>query len=99
MPLPRRIGHCDGDRSRGFEVDRCRTRFGDERVAVEELRAVAVALDRERAVERRRQAQRDLDFLGIDERGEPTAGVASVCRRQRAAKVVGQDDLHAREPS
>ena len=99
MPLPRRIGHGDGDRSRGFEVDRCRTRFGDERVAVEELRAVAVALDRERAVERRRQAQRDLDFLGIDEGGEPTAGVASVRRGERAAKVVGQDDLHAPEPS
>ena len=97
MLLPRLLRHLDRDRSRDVELDRRRARLGDERAIVEKSDALAVLLDRERPVERRRQPKRDLDLVGVDEGGEPPARVASVRGRERPSKVARERDLHSRE--
>jgi hypothetical protein len=89
-----------GERNRKWRVDveRRRTRLGDDGVSVEEANDVA-ALDDEGAVERRRKPKRDLDVAGIDVRGEASARVASVRRRERTSVEPRKDHLHACEPT
>ena len=94
MSLTRLLGDLERDRSGHVELHGSGSSLGDERVAVEEADAVTLALDRERLVERWRQAQGDLDLVGVDERGESTAGVASVGRRRRPTEVARERDLH-----
>ena len=95
VALACRIGVFDGDRRRRIDLDGRRPRLRDERVAVEEDRPSALVLDGERAIERRWQAQRDLDLVGVDEGREPSARIAAVRRRQRSPIAPRQDDLHA----
>ena len=94
MSLARLLGDVERDRSGHGELHGSGSSLGDERVAVEQADAVTVALDRERPVERRRQAQGHLDLVGVDERSESTAGVASVGRRRRPTEVPRKRDLH-----
>jgi hypothetical protein len=95
MTLSRGTSDRQADRFRGIDVERCASRLCDEGIAVEEPRDVAVALDGERAVERRRKPERDLDLGRIDERRKPPAGIASVRRRERPTETVRERDLHA----
>ena len=99
MSLSRLLRDLDGDRCRRLHLHRRRSCLRDERVAVQESHAVADVLDAERPVERRRQAQRHLDLLGIDEGGEPPAGIPSVRGRERAAIVARERDLHGGQPT
>ena len=82
------------DRRGRLDVEERRPRLGDERVTVEEADGAVVALDRERSVERRRKAKGDLDLVGVHERREPPARVASVRRGERASEAVREHDLH-----
>ena len=90
------LGVVHRDRRWRLDVDRRGSSLGHERVAVEEVDGTVVALDRERSVERRGKTKGDLDRVGVHERREPTARVASVRGGQRAAKTVRKHDLHRR---
>ena len=81
-------------RSGRLDVDRRRPSFGHERVAVEQADCVVVAVDRERSLERRWKTKRDLDLVGVHERCEPPARVASVRGGEWASKTVREHDLH-----
>ena len=81
-------------RSGRLDVDRRRPSLGHERVAVEEADGAVVALDRERSLERRGKTKRDLDLVGVHERCEPPARVASVRGGEGASKTVREHDLH-----
>jgi len=83
-----------GYRSRGFDVDRRRPSLRHERVPVEQADCAVVAFDFERSLERRGMTEGDLDLVGVHERCEPSARVASVRRRERTSKTVWQHDLH-----
>jgi hypothetical protein len=94
VALPRPLGVLERDRLGGVDVDRRGSRLRHERVAVEQAGGVAVAHDRERTVERRRQTQRHLDLAGLHERREAATRVAAVRRRERATVVAREGDLH-----
>ena len=81
-------------RSRRLDVDGRRPSLGHERVAVEQADGVVVALDRERSLERRGKTKGDLDLVGVHERCEPPARVASVRRGEGPSKTVREHDLH-----
>ena len=59
-------------------VDRAGPRLRDERLPVEDAHRVAVAVDRERPLQRRRQPQRHLDGVRVDVRGDASARVTAV---------------------
>jgi hypothetical protein len=88
------LGH--GDRRWRLGIDPCGTRLRDDCVAVEEERGLSLAPHRERTVERRRQPERDLDLVRIDERGEAARGVAAVRGSQRSAEPARESHLHCR---
>jgi hypothetical protein len=89
-----RLRERDGRGSLG--VDPARARLGDGLLPIQERDRIAVAPDRERALERRREPQRDLDLVGVDERRQPAGRVAAVRGRQRTAVPVGDGDLDPR---
>ena len=97
VPFARGLRNLERDRRRSVDVDGPRARVGNERVTVAKSNALAVSFDHERPVERRRRPERHLDLVRIDEPREPTAGVASVRRRERTAIAVRERDLHLRE--
>ena len=99
VPLARLLRDLDGDRHRRLHLHGRGSCLRDERVAVHQAHAVGVVLHAERTVERRRQAQRHLDLVGVDEGGEPPAGIASVRGRERAAVVARERDLHGGQPT
>ena len=86
------VGH--RHRSRRLDVDERRPSLGHERVTVEQADCVVVALDRERSLERRGKTKGDLDLVGVHERCEPPARVASVRGGEWASKTVREHDLH-----
>ena len=75
-----------------FEVELSRPSFGDELCTLEEANDIAVTLNGERDVERRRSPQRDLDDIRIDEFRDDTARVPAVRGRLRPAKALRNDE-------
>ena len=55
---------------------------------------ITVPLHGERTLERRRKAKRDLDRVGIEERGEAARRISAVRRRQRSAETAWKGELH-----
>ena len=85
MPRCRgRGGLVRGSRAGGSSSSTARSRLGNECLAVQEQHALAVSHDPERAFERWREPQRDLDRRRIDESRQPAGRVAAVSGRQRA---------------
>jgi hypothetical protein len=67
-----------------IEPERLGRALGDDLpVAVAQLHTVTVAHDLERALERRREAQRHRDLLGSYQFGDASRGVAAVRRGRR----------------
>ena len=89
-----RSGQCH--RLRDIELDARRTRFGDDRLSVEQEDAVSVGTHGERALERRRTTKRHLDVGAVDERSQSAARVTAVRGRERATKAALERDLHRR---
>ena len=87
------------DRRRWVDLDGRRASLRDDRAPVDEKHAPVVPLDSEWTIERWGQPQGDLDLVGLDERGEASACVASVGRAQRPSIPARQDDLHDLETS
>ena len=87
-----RIAH--RHRSRRLDGDGRRPSLGHERGTVQEANGGVDAFHRERSLERRGKAESDLDLVGVHERCEPPARVASVRGGERASKTVREHDLH-----
>ena len=65
----------------------------DEAIAVAQLeRALVAGRDGQRALERRRRAERDGDARGAEALGEQPAGVAAVAGVGRPAEAAGDHD-------
>jgi NADP-dependent 3-hydroxy acid dehydrogenase YdfG len=82
MPCASDLAVLDGHGLRRIDGQRGRSRFGDDGFSVEQAHAVLVEPDHEWPHERRRKTQRHLDLVGVDIRGQPTAGVSTVRRAQ-----------------
>ena len=80
----------------GIELEVRGTRFGDDRLSVEQEDAVVIGAHGERALERRRTTKRHLDVGAVDERGQSAACVTAVRGHERATKAALERDLHHR---